>query len=179
MLIILAVALLVLPTTAHAATGLALPTVQLGVQNATSPEQVSQGVQVLILLTVLTLAPSILVMTTAFTRIVIVLSLVRQAIGTPTLPPSQVIISLSLILSFFVMAPTFTKVNETAFAPFMKGSITLDKALETAQEPLRLFMFKQTGERDIALFTKLAKLKKPKTTKDVPTYAARDDFASV
>ncbi|XVJ52400.1 MAG: flagellar type III secretion system pore protein FliP [Vampirovibrio sp.] len=158
------------------ASGVALPTLQLGVSNASSPEQVAQGVQVLILLTVLTLAPSILVMTTAFTRIVIVLSLVRQAIGTPSLPPSQVIVSLAMILSFFVMAPTFEEVNQVAFQPFMKGRISVDVALEKAMEPMRLFMFKQTSEKDIALFTKLAKIKKPKTTKDVPTYVLLPSF---
>lgn len=160
---------------AHAA-GMALPTLQLGVSSANSPEQVAQGVQILILLTVLTLAPSILVMTTAFTRIVIVLSLVRQAIGTPTLPPSQVIVSLAMILSFFVMAPTFNEINKVAFEPFMKGKMSVEVAMEKAMEPARLFMFKQTGERDIALFTKLAKIPKPKTTKDVPTYVLLPAF---
>jgi flagellar biosynthetic protein FliP len=115
-------------------------------------------------------------MTTAFTRIVIVLSLVRQAIGTPSLPPSQVIVSLAMILSFFVMAPTFEEVNQVAFQPFMKGRISVDVALEKAMEPMRLFMFKQTSEKDIALFTKLAKIKKPKTTKDVPTYVLLPSF---
>jgi len=169
--------LLSLVIMSHAdAAGIALPKIELGIENASSPEQVSQGVQILILMTVLTLAPSILVMTTAFTRIVIVLSLVRQAIGTPTLPPSQVIVSLSLILSFFVMAPTFTEVNEQAFTPFMKGAINVDVALEKAQKPLRMFMFKQTAQKDIALFTKLAKIDKPKTTADVPTYVLLPAF---
>ena len=158
------------------AAGMALPTIQLGIAKANGPEQVAQGVQILILLTVLTLAPSILVMTTAFTRIVIVLSLVRQALGTPTLPPSQVIVSLAMILSFFVMAPTFEEVNKVAFEPFMKGRISVDLALEKATEPMRTFMFKQTSEKDMALFTKLAKIPKPKTTKDVPTYVLLPSF---
>jgi flagellar biosynthesis protein FliP len=161
--------------TAQAA-GVALPNIQIGMQNANSPEQVAQGVQILLLLTVLTLAPSILVMTTSFTRMVIVLSLVRQAIGTPTLPPSQIIVSLALIMSFFVMTPTFDQINVQAFQPFMKGSMPVEVALEKTMEPLRLFMFKQTNEKDIALFTKLAKRPKPKTTADVPTHVLLPAF---
>jgi flagellar biosynthetic protein FliP len=172
----LAIVLMLVAMPMADAAGVALPTIQLGVAKSNSPEQVAQGVQILILLTVLTLAPSILVMTTAFTRIVIVLSLVRQALGTPTLPPSQVIVSLAMILSFFVMAPTFEEVNKVAFEPFMKGRMSVDVALEKATEPMRTFMFKQTSEKDMALFTKLAKIKKPKTTKDVPTYVLLPSF---
>ena len=91
-------------------------------------------------------------MTTAFVRIVIVLTLTRQAIGTTSLPPSQVIIGLALILTFFVMSPTLSKINETAYQPYIKNQITKQAALDNAIKPLRTFMFKQTHEKEIALF---------------------------
>ncbi|MEB3244864.1 MAG: flagellar type III secretion system pore protein FliP [Vampirovibrionales bacterium] len=153
-----------------------LPTIEMKLGTANSPQEVSQGLQILILLTVLTLAPALMILTTAFTRIVIVMSLVRQAIGIPNLPPNQVILGLSLILTFFVMAPTFNTINEKSLQPYLSGVIPQQAALETAVEPLRMFMFKQTHEKDIALFTKLAKLPKPKVAKDVPTYVLLPAF---
>lgn len=160
--------------TAHAAIN--LPNITLGVQNATTPQEFSQGVQILILLTVLTLAPSIVVMTTAFIRIVIVLVLTRQAIGAASLPPNQVLVGLALILTFFVMSPAITKINETAYQPYMKNAITQEQALENAVKPLRDFMFKQTKEQELALFIRLAKLEKPKNKDDVPTYVLIPSF---
>lgn len=153
-----------------------IPTVDIKVGSATNPQEVSKGLQILVLLTVLTLAPAILVMGTAFTRIVIVLSLVRQAIGTPQLPPSQVIIGLSLILTFFVMSPTFTKMNNEALQPYLKGTMAQEEALTKAMTPVRTFMFKQTAPRDLELFMSLAKLKKPKNRGDVPTYVLLPAF---
>ncbi|MBR2386004.1 flagellar type III secretion system pore protein FliP [bacterium] len=147
-----------------------LPTLNVGFKSATSTQEFSQGVQILILLTILTLAPSILIMTTAFIRIVIVFALTRQALGTQNLPPNQVIIGLSLILAFFVMSPTFTKINDTAYQPYMRGQITQEAALNKSMEPLRDFMFKQTQENELALFVKISKIPKPKEIKDVPTY---------
>lgn len=153
-----------------------IPTVDIKVGSATNPQEVSKGLQILVLLTVLTLAPAILVMGTAFTRIVIVLSLVRQAIGTPQLPPSQVIIGLSLILTFFVMSPTFTKMNNEAFQPYLQGKMAQEEALTKAMVPVRTFMFKQTAPNDLELFMGLAKLKKPKNRGDVPTYVLLPAF---
>jgi flagellar biosynthesis protein FliP len=159
------------------AAGLAgLPNVNISVGSANSPQQVAQGLQLLILLTVLTLAPSLLVMTTAFTRIVIVLSLVRQAIGTPTLPPNQVLVSLALILTFFVMAPTLDSINTTALQPYLNGKLAQTVALERGSKPIRQFMFKQTNEKDIALFVKLAKIQNPQTAAEVPTYVLLPAF---
>ncbi len=146
------------------------PTINVGMQGANTPQEFTQGVQVLILLTILTLAPSIIIMTTAFVRIVIVLTLTRQAIGTTSLPPSQVIIGLALILTFFVMSPTLSKINETAYQPYIKNQITQQAALDNAIKPLRTFMFKQTHEKEIALFQHLAKLPRFKNPDDVPTY---------
>ena len=149
---------------------LSLPTINVGMKPMNTPQEFTQGVQILIMLTILTLAPSIIIMTTAFIRIVIVLSLTRQAIGTTTLPPNQVIIGLALILTFFVMSPTLSKINETAYQPYMKNVITQQQALDNSMVPIRDFMFKQTHESELALFVKLAKIEKPKTKKDVPTY---------
>ncbi|MBX2861259.1 MAG: flagellar type III secretion system pore protein FliP [Vampirovibrio sp.] len=153
-----------------------LPTLDIKVGSANSPADVSKGLQILILLTVLTLAPAILMMATSFTRIVIVLSLVRQAIGTPQLPPSQVIVGLSLILTFFVMSPTFAKINDDALQPYLKGQIKQEVALDKAMSPVRRFMFKQTHQKDIELFMGLAKLPKPKNTVDVPTHVLLPAF---
>jgi flagellar biosynthetic protein FliP len=160
----------------HAAAQIGLPTLDVKVGTANNPQEVSKGLQILVMMTVLTLAPAILVMGTAFTRIVIVLSLVRQAIGTPQLPPSQVIIGLSLILTFFVMSPTFNQMNTQAFKPYFAGTMSQEAALNKAMSPLRTFMFKQTAPKDLELFMGLAKLKKPKNRADVPTYVLLPSF---
>ena len=154
-------------TAVHAA--VAFPTITVGMTNANTPQEFTQGVQILILLTILTLAPSIF-MCTAFIRIIIVLALTRQAIGTSTLPPNQVLAGLALILTFFVMAPTFNKINETAIQPYMKNQITQQVALDKAILPLREFMIKHTEEKELGLFLSMAKIEKPKNWQDVPTY---------
>ncbi len=155
---------------------LALPTLNVGMQPVNSPREFSQGVQILILLTILTLAPSILIMCTSFTRIIIVLALTRQAIGTASLPPNQVLASLALILTFFVMAPTFNKINDTAFQPYMNNKITQEVALERALKPMRDFMFLHTKEKEIGLFKQMAQIKETKTQDDIPTYVLLPAF---
>lgn len=153
-----------------------MPSVNISFGSANTPAEFSKGMQILVLLTILTVAPSILIMTTAFTRIVIVLSLVRQAMGTAQLPPSQVIVGLSLILTFFVMSPTINEINTKAFQPYMQNQITQQAALKLAVEPLRQFMFRQTDEVDLALFVRMAKISNPKTRADVPTYVLLPSF---
>lgn len=148
---------------------LTAPGVTLTVDPAGEPEKVAQGVQLLVLLTVLTIAPSILILATSFTRIVIVLSMVRNAIGTPTIPPNQVVIGLSLVLTFFIMSPTYDKINQNALQPYMDSQITQEEALKRAADPLREFMFKQTREKDIALFLQMGGQPQPKTLEDIPT----------
>ncbi|HEX2980902.1 MAG TPA: flagellar type III secretion system pore protein FliP [Anaerolineaceae bacterium] len=148
---------------------LAAPGVTLSVQPDGQPEQVTTGVQLLVLLTVLSLAPAILVLATSFTRIVIVLSMVRNAIGTPTIPPNQVIIGLSLLLTFFIMAPVYDKVNETAIQPYLNQEIDQDVAFERAVDPVREFMFNQTREKDIQLFLELSGKPQPQTLADIDT----------
>lgn len=163
-------------TPAMANAAVAFPTVSLGVGAANTPQEFTQGVQILIMLTILTLAPSILIMTTAFIRIIIVLALTRQAIGTASLPPNQVLAGLALILTFFVMSPTINAINETAVQPYLQNQITQQVALEKASLPIRAFMIKHTEEKEIALFIKMAKLEKPKQMKDVPTYVILPSF---
>jgi flagellar biosynthetic protein FliP len=126
-------------------------------------------VQLLVLLTVLSIAPSIIILSTSFTRIVIVLSMVRTAIGTPTIPPNQVVIGLALILTFFIMTPVYTKIDQTAIQPYLKQEITQEEAFTKAADPLREFMFKQTREKDIELFLELNKQARPQTLAEIPT----------
>lgn len=133
------------------------------------PTKVTSGVQLLVLMTILSLAPTILILATSFTRIVIVLSMVRTAIGTPSAPPNQVIIGLSLLLTFFIMAPVYKQMDETAIQPYTDGLIDQDTALERALAPIREFMFKQTREKDIQLFLDLGNEPQPATLADIPT----------
>lgn len=137
---------------------------------ATTAEQTSTSLQILLLLTVLSIAPAILVLMTSFTRIIIVLSFVRNALGTQQLPPNQVIIGLSLFLTFFVMQPTWNEVNTQALQPYLNQKITQTEALGKAEAPLRTFMFKQTREKDLELFVGMAQMERPKTYGDIPTY---------
>lgn len=155
---------------------MSFPNINIGMSNANTPQDFTNGLQILIWLTILTLAPSILIMTTSFVRLVVVLSLTRQALGAGTLPPNQVITSLALILTFFIMAPTFNEINEKALQPYMNNQITQQVALDRGIEPIRNFMFKQTHEKELALFVRMAKIEKPKTKADVPTYVLLPSF---
>src|ERR671939_196661 len=114
---------------------------------------------------------AILMMVTSFVRITIVLSFVRNAIGVPQLPPNQVLLGLALFLSFFVMAPTWQRINADALQPYLSSQIPADQAFARGSEPLREFMFKQVRERDLALFIQIGNLPRPSTQADVPTYA--------
>jgi flagellar biosynthetic protein FliP len=135
--------------------------------------QVAQGgstpVQLLLLLTLVTLLPGILMTVTAFPRILMVLGFVRNALGTPTMPPNQILVGISVFLSLFVMGPTLSKVNDEAIKPYRAHEITQTQAFERGLEPIRTFMFKQTRDSDLGLFLKLAKEERPKTRADVPT----------
>ena len=129
------------------------------------------AVQLLILVTGITIVPALLFTVTGFTRILIVLGFIRNGLGTPTAPPNQVLVGIALFLTIFVMAPTFTQVNEVAIKPLTEKKISQAEALKRGQVPLREFMFKQTRTKDLALFVKLAGMKEaPKTRADIPTY---------
>jgi len=155
--------------TAQAVGAIPIPniTLQMGPSGGgTKPGDVSTSLQILALLTVLSLAPAILILTTAFTRIVIIMSLVRTAIGTPTIPPNQVVVGLSLFLSIYVMAPTYQRVWDDAVVPMTAKTITQQQALVRAQVPIREFMLKNTYRKDLKLFLDLRN-ERPAEPKDV------------
>ena len=132
-----------------------LPSLQLEMEDVDDPGKVSSALQILFLLTILTLAPSILIMTTSFARIIIVLSFLRQAMGTQQTPPTQVLIGLGLFLTLFVMGPTWSEINKNALQPYLNEEISQMDALKLAEAPLKSFMLAQTREKDLSLFVNL------------------------
>jgi flagellar biosynthesis protein FliP len=128
----------------------------------------ASALSMLLLITVLSLAPAILVLMTSFTRIVIVLSFVRTSLGTQSMPPNQVLIGLALFMTMFIMAPTLSQLNEVALKPYLAGEITQTDALQKASVPMKDFMYKQTREKDLLLFMNYTKTKKPATYQDIP-----------
>lgn len=146
-----------------------LPTVTFGVEEAESTAQVSSALQVLFLLTILSVAPAILLMMTSFTRIVIVLGFVRQAMGTQNMPPTQVIIGLSLFLTFFIMAPTFNMINAQALQPYLNEEINQETALTNALQPMRDFMFSHVMEKELEMLADLTLEEEPVDKSDIPT----------
>lgn len=134
------------------------------------------GVAMLGLLTVITITPALLMMVTSFTRIVVVLSLMRNAIGVPQLPPNQVMLGLALFLTVFIMAPQWQAINRDAVQPYMRGELTEAQAFNRGQTPIRGFMLKQTRQQDLALFVKLSGGAQPNTIDDVPTYVVIPAF---
>jgi flagellar biosynthetic protein FliP len=149
--------------------GISTPFFSIGIDTDEQPGAPTVVLQIFLLMTVLSLAPAILIMVTSFTRIVIVLSLMRRALGTMQMPPNQIIIGLALFLTFFIMAPVWQKINQSALEPYLSKKISHQEALQNAVAPLREFMFKQTREKDLALFVDIAKLKRPKNTTEIPT----------
>ena len=154
----------------------ALPSVRVQVGGPEGGDSMSVGVQLLLLLTVLSLVPAILMMVTSFIRIAIVLSFARSAIGMQQMPPNQILLGLSLFLTVFVMAPIWSTINEDALQPYLDNQISLDDAIDKGSTPLRGFMLKQTRERDLALFVSLGKLPQPNTPDDLPTYVLIPSF---
>jgi flagellar biosynthetic protein FliP len=146
-----------------------IPTVSLSLDQADDPDRLATVINVLFLLTVLALAPSILVMMTSFVRIVVVFGFLRQAMGTQQTPPNQVIVSLALFLTFYLMLPVWRDIESRAFKPFMSSEITQAEAIDRALAPVREFMFAQTREKDLALFMRIAGEAKPFSKPDVPT----------
>jgi flagellar biosynthetic protein FliP len=134
---------------------IALPTLQLGLKTTQQPSEVVGVLQVLFLLTVLTLAPAILIMMTSFSRIIVILSFLRQALGTTSMPPNQLLVGLAMFLTFVVMGPSFTEINDKALQPYLAGKITQAEGLEQAKKPIQAFMLKHTRPKDIELFLRL------------------------
>lgn len=148
--------------------GVELPGVNLNFgETELASEEVSSAIKVLVVLTILSLAPAILMMVTSFTRIIVVLSMLRHAFGMQETPPNSVLISLALFLTIFTMTPVINKVNEDAFQPYLNGALTEQAATDAAFDPIRSFMAKQTREKDIALMIELSGAEKPDTFADV------------
>lgn len=154
---------------ALAQSSVTVPSVNFSMKSTNNPKEVVSAIQIIILLTVLTLAPAILILMTSFTRIIVVFSFLRQALGTQQMPPNQLLVGLSLFLTFFIMQPVFNVVNTEALKPYMSQQISQEVAFEKALIPFRKFMFTQTRAADLNLFIRLSKIKEPKTRADVPT----------
>jgi flagellar biosynthetic protein FliP len=152
------------------------PTLKIGVEQAQSPGQVSVLLQILFLLTVLSLAPAIVVMMTSFTRLAIVFSLVRHALGTQQMPPNQIMIGLALLLTFFLMSPVYNQINKEALQPYLAEEISQEEAIEKALEPVRKFMFKQTRKKDLSLFLDISKSEKPQDLDQISTTVLISSF---
>ncbi len=148
---------------------LPLPALKIGVGEAKDPGEVSVLLQILFWITILTLAPAILVMMTSFTRLIIVFSFLRHALGTQQLPPNQILVGLSLFLTFFIMTPVWQNVRENALTPYLGKKISQERALEEAVKPIRSFMMKQTREKDLGLFVQMSHQAKPRNADDVST----------
>lgn len=140
------------------------------------PEGLAMTLQILFLLTILSLVPALMIMVTSFTRIVVALSFVRGALATQNMPPNQVIIALAVFLTFFTMFPYWQQINATALEPYMENEITYEEAINGALEPLREFMFRQTREKDLALFINFSNVERPQGPEDVPTYVLIPSF---
>lgn len=147
-----------------------IPNLNIGVGSSENPQDVAVTLQIMALLTIVSLAPSILVMTTSFVRVVVVIGFLRNALSTQNVPPNQVVIALSLFLTFYIMAPYWGQANENGIQPYLAGSITQEEALNNVLEPMREFMFRQTRESDLALFVNLADAPRPETQDDVSTF---------
>jgi len=133
----------------------------------TGPKEISSTLQILLMLTILSLAPAIIVTMTSFSRFVIVFSLLRQALGTHQVPPNQVLVGLALFMSFLVMSPTLKRIHDEAYVPYTQSKVTQKEALELAGKPMREFMLAHTREKDLALFVSLQGGEKPKTLSDI------------
>lgn len=147
-----------------------IPSLDINVGTAEGPQDVAVTLQIMAVLTILSLAPSILVMTTAFIRIVVVIGFLRNALSTQNVPPNQVVVALSLFLTFYIMAPYWSEANEKGIQPYLAGRITQEEALTHTVAPLREFMFKQTRESDLALFVNLSQAPRPDSQEDVSTF---------
>ncbi|MBO1003794.1 flagellar type III secretion system pore protein FliP [Pseudogracilibacillus auburnensis] len=145
--------------------------------SSSDPSAISTSVKLILLLTILSIAPGILILMTCFTRIIIVLSFVRTSLATQQMPPNQVLIGLALFLTFFIMAPTFNQVYEEALNPLFQKEVTLDEAYESASVPIKEFMSKHTRQKDLALFLNYTNQEPPETVQDIPLTTLVPAFA--
>ncbi len=147
-----------------------IPNINIGIGTSENPQDVSTTMQLLGILTLMSLAPGILIMTTSFIRIIVVIGFLRNALATQNVPPNQVMISLALFLTFYLMAPYWSQANEQGIQPYLAGQISQEEAIQNVVEPMREFMFRQTRESDLALFVNLSEAERPETQDDVSTF---------
>ena len=147
-----------------------IPSVNVDIGTADNPEQVASTLQVIAVLTLATIAPAILMMTTSFVRIVVIIGFLRNALATQNVPPNQVIVSLAMFLTFYIMAPYWSQANDNGLQPYLAGQITQEEAITNVLEPMREFMFRQTREADLALFVNLSDAERPNSQEDVSTF---------
>lgn len=145
-----------------------IPTFRFGVEGAETPQDVAFSLQVVFIFTILALAPSIIMVMTSFTRIIIVFSFLRTAMGTSTMPPNQILTGIALLLTFYIMTPVLTEINKNSFAPYVQEEITFKQAVEEARKPMRQFLISNTREKDLLLFIDLSRTERPKTYDEIP-----------
>ncbi|HBU84995.1 flagellar type III secretion system pore protein FliP [Paenibacillus sp. UMB7766-LJ446] len=145
-----------------------IPNIDIQIGNGDGSTPSTSSLSIILLITVLSIAPALLVLMTSFTRIVIVLGFVRTSLGTQQMPPNQVLVGLALFLTLFIMSPTLSSINQVALQPYLKGDITQTEALEKAADPMKKFMFSHTREKDLLLFMKYNQTEKPSTYQDIP-----------
>jgi flagellar biosynthetic protein FliP len=153
-----------------------IPTLSLNLAESESPDAVVPAMKIVGMLTLLAIAPAILLMMTSFTRILIVLSFVRQALGTQSMPPNQILVGLALFLTFFTMSPVIDKVNKAAYTPYVEKTITAEQAFEEALKPVREFMMREVRKDDLGLFLNMAKLPKPNNESEIPMTVVLPSF---
>lgn len=170
-MLLIALTLVIVSGADFAQAGPTFPNVSLDIGNASTNKEVASSVQIILILSILTMAPSILIMMTCFTRIIIIFSFLRKALSLQTTPPNQVMIALALFITFFVMSPVFTEIQTQAYDPFAKGTLTQEEALKKAEKPLREFMLKQVRSKDLALFANLSGIENIETYEKVPMKA--------
>lgn len=154
-----------------------LPKVTIGVDVAKSPQEASVTLQLVFLMTLLSLAPGIMVLMTPFTRIVVVMGFLKRALGAQTVPPNQIVVGLSMLLTWYVMQPQITQINDTAFQPYMAQQIGYKEALDRAIKPMRTFMLRQCGENELAVMVRVSKTPRPKGVDDIPNAVLIPAFA--
>jgi flagellar biosynthetic protein FliP len=153
-----------------------IPKINIGIDEATNPRDVSLTLELLFLFTILSLAPGIIMMTTAFTRVVIVMLFLQRALSLQEMPPKQVIVSIALFISFYIMAPTFSEINTNAIQPYMSGQMPFAEAFDKGLIPMRNFMFKHVREKDLEVFLNMSKSPRPKNFDEVPTHILLPSF---
>jgi len=163
-------ALMLMPVMVPTATAQVVPKVTVSVADTQKPADVAVALQIIFLITILTIAPSLLIMLTSFTRIIIAFSFLRRALGTQTMPPDQIMVGLALFMTLFIMWPVLTEMNEVSLQPYLKEEITFREGIDKAMTPVRNFMLRQVDEKDVALFVRVSRMAAPRSVDDLPMH---------